>query len=96
MKYHSVTYIGPFDFAIGTMKLNATNARPTSATGSIQKGVSPHSNHDRARAELVPTMPTWASDQLMKDEHQDALSSYPRIFVSSWYSVMRGLLDPGG
>ena len=44
MKYQSETYIGPLLFPIGTMKFTATSASPTSATGSIQNGVSPHSS----------------------------------------------------
>jgi hypothetical protein len=43
MKYQSVTYIGPLLRPIGTMKFTATSASPSRATGSIQKGVSPHS-----------------------------------------------------
>ncbi len=43
MKYHSETYIGPLLRPIGTMKFTATSASPSRASGSIQKGVSPHS-----------------------------------------------------
>ena len=43
MKYHSVTYMGPLERAMGVRKFAATRANPTKAMGSIQKGVSPHS-----------------------------------------------------
>ena len=44
MKYHKLTYIGPFVFAIGAMKFKPTSSSPTSDSGSIQNGVSPHSS----------------------------------------------------
>ena len=43
MKYQRETYSGPLVRMIGAMKLMATNSNPTSASGSIQTGVSPHS-----------------------------------------------------
>ena len=43
--------------------------------GTGMSNGSPQSNQDLANAEPVPMIFTWASDQLMNEEHHDALSS---------------------
>ena len=65
IKYHSVTYIGPFIFAMGTSQLTANSASPTRAIGSIQNGVSPHSKpwapNDIARCVLCVRLATQSA-----------------------------------
>lgn len=56
---------------------------------------SPQVSQERASADDVPVTPALANDQFTNDEHHDALSSYPAMFVPAWYAVILGLLSPG-
>src|ERR1700744_1162881 len=56
----------------------------------------PQSSQDRAIADPVPRTPTRDRHQLMNEEHQEFLSSYPTRLVWLLYSIIRGFVSPTG